>query len=89
MLLIKTTYYPKITDIDECASNPCQNGGTCNDNINSYTCSCIPGYTGNNCEIGKNLKSYIYHFWIKLGIQKLPYSNQIPSYPQSTEDYNW
>ena len=71
MLLIKTTYYPKITDIDECASNPCQNGGTCNDNINSYTCSCIPGYTGNNCEIGKNLKSYI-----------LPFLNQI-RYPKN------
>lgn len=44
-------------DIDECASNPCQNGGTCNDAVNSYTCLCVPGYTGSNCEIGTNFLS--------------------------------
>ena len=40
-------------DIDECASSPCQNGGTCIDALNAYTCNCIPGYEGDNCEIGK------------------------------------
>ena len=25
-------------DIDECASNPCQNGGTCADDVNRYDC---------------------------------------------------
>ena len=39
-------------DIDECASSPCQNGGTCIDGINTYTCVCIPGHAGDNCEIG-------------------------------------
>ena len=37
-------------DIDECASSPCQNGGTCVDGINSYSCNCNAGYTGDNCE---------------------------------------
>lgn len=37
-------------DVDECASNPCQNGGTCKDGINSFTCQCPPGYTGIQCE---------------------------------------
>ena len=37
-------------DIDECSPDPCQNGGTCTDGINSYNCSCIVGYTGNSCE---------------------------------------
>lgn len=32
-----------------CRSNPCQNQGTCN-NGNTYTCSCIKGYSGINCE---------------------------------------
>jgi len=29
------------TDINECASNPCQSGGTCNDLVNGYTCTCL------------------------------------------------
>ena len=34
-------------------SNPCQNGATCtDDNQGGYTCSCKPGYTGVNCQIG-------------------------------------
>nr|XP_054763104.1 exoglucanase A-like [Lytechinus pictus] len=38
------------TDINECSSDPCRNGGTCIDGINSYTCSCRTGYTGNICD---------------------------------------
>ena len=37
-------------DIDDCASSPCQNGGTCVDGINSYTCDCDLGFEGDNCE---------------------------------------
>ncbi|XP_056270868.1 sushi, nidogen and EGF-like domain-containing protein 1 isoform X4 [Pseudoliparis swirei] len=37
-------------DVDECASHPCQNGGTCEDQINSFLCRCAPGYTGTQCE---------------------------------------
>jgi hypothetical protein len=46
------------TDIDECASAPCQNGAVCNNLINYYTCSCPEGFTGRNCEISMafNLK---------------------------------
>ena len=40
-------------DTDECASDPCQNGATCNDQVNMYTCSCAPGYESTHCEIGK------------------------------------
>ncbi|XP_060565064.1 neurogenic locus notch homolog protein 2-like isoform X2 [Ruditapes philippinarum] len=38
------------TDIDECTPNQCQNSGTCVDGINAYTCTCLPGYNGDNCE---------------------------------------
>ena len=41
-------------DIDECASSPCQNGGTCTDSVNSYTCNCDAGYSGDNCETDIN-----------------------------------
>ncbi|XP_072028751.1 uncharacterized protein [Amphiura filiformis] len=36
-------------DVDDCILNPCQNGGLCNDGINTYTCTCLPGFTGINC----------------------------------------
>ena len=39
-------------DVDECASNPCQNTGDCQDNVNEYECTCVSGYTGVDCETG-------------------------------------
>ena len=32
--------------------SPCHNGGSCTDQINGYTCSCVDGYSGANCETG-------------------------------------
>lgn len=37
-------------EIDECQSNPCQHGGSCQDRLAFYECSCLPGYSGQNCE---------------------------------------
>ncbi|XP_078696559.1 sushi, von Willebrand factor type A, EGF and pentraxin domain-containing protein 1-like isoform X3 [Branchiostoma floridae x Branchiostoma belcheri] len=41
---------PSLAGVNECESNPCQNGGSCVDHINTFTCLCTPGYTGINCE---------------------------------------
>ncbi|KAM9338728.1 versican core protein [Symphorus nematophorus] len=38
------------TDVDECQSNPCLNGATCLDGVNSFTCLCLPSYAGELCE---------------------------------------
>ncbi|KAM4615128.1 protein crumbs homolog 2a [Polymixia lowei] len=38
-------------NIDECESEPCQNGGTCEDQINGYICTCSAGFTGDTCEV--------------------------------------
>ena len=48
-----TRCYVFMTDIDECSSNPCLNGATCVDGTNGYTCTCVAGYTGTNCETGE------------------------------------
>ncbi len=41
-----------ILETDECDSSPCQNGGSCTDSLNSYTCNCVDGYIGTHCETG-------------------------------------
>ena len=47
---------PLFLDVDECAVNPCKNGATCNDGMNSFNCSCVPGYEGQTCETGTALE---------------------------------
>lgn len=42
------------SDDNECASGPCQHGGTCTDRFNEYSCQCAPGWEGDNCEINVN-----------------------------------
>ena len=37
-------------NIDDCPGNNCQNGATCVDGVNSYTCDCADGYDGTNCQ---------------------------------------
>ena len=41
--------------INECVSDPCHNDATCVDEMNQFTCLCIPGYTGVVCETGRLL----------------------------------
>ena len=53
-------------DINECLSNPCINSGNCTDLVNQYTCSCVAGYTGTNCETGI-CENMMAHFVLFLG----------------------
>ncbi|CAG2199744.1 Delta-like protein B,Fibropellin-1,Fibropellin-3,Neurogenic locus protein delta,Protein crumbs homolog 1,Sushi, nidogen and EGF-like domain-containing protein 1,Protein jagged-1,Protein eyes shut,Delta-like protein 1,Protein jagged-1a,Neurogenic locus notch homolog protein 2,Protein crumbs,Neurogenic locus notch homolog protein 4,Sushi, von Willebrand factor type A, EGF and pentraxin domain-containing protein 1,Protein crumbs homolog 2,Neurogenic locus Notch protein,Neurogenic locus notch homolog protein 1 len=41
----------KLIVLNDCSSNPCVNGGSCNDEINGYKCTCAAGFTGTRCEI--------------------------------------
>ncbi|XP_066269384.1 alpha-tectorin-like [Branchiostoma lanceolatum] len=34
-----------------CASNPCMNNATCQEDLESYHCACPPGYQGDQCQI--------------------------------------
>ena len=36
-------------ETDECLSKPCQNGGSCVDTVNGYTCECTNTYEGPSC----------------------------------------
>ena len=56
ILHAKLTFQLSLPDIDECSSSPCQNGGTCTDAVNSYTCACVDGYNGDDCETSKLTK---------------------------------
>lgn len=43
-------FSPTPTDISECASNPCQNGGTCVEGVNQYKCTCPQNWSGSHCQ---------------------------------------
>ncbi|XP_069858024.1 coagulation factor VII-like isoform X1 [Dipodomys merriami] len=47
-------FWSLYTDGDQCASNPCQHGGSCMDQLQSYICFCLPNFEGRNCETDKD-----------------------------------
>ena len=55
LLLVFNQYLSiPISDINECASDPCVNGGICYNELDRYRCECQPGYNGVNCETSKS-----------------------------------
>jgi EGF-like domain len=35
--------------VDHCSPNPCLNSGACTDKVVTFTCSCVPPWTGRRC----------------------------------------
>ncbi|KAJ8414883.1 hypothetical protein AAFF_G00024060 [Aldrovandia affinis] len=40
-----------IPGVNSCTENICLNGGSCYTGGNAYFCTCVPGYSGDHCEI--------------------------------------
>ncbi|XP_039188974.1 neurocan core protein-like isoform X2 [Crotalus tigris] len=40
-----------LAETDPCDNDPCLHGGTCQSSGNLSSCHCLPGFTGENCEI--------------------------------------
>ena len=61
--ILNNPYSNIFIDIDECVSSPCQNGGSCTDQVNGYTCNCVDGYYGSDCETGNNTILFQICYW--------------------------
>ncbi|CAK6952216.1 protein crumbs homolog 1-like [Scomber scombrus] len=48
-------------DVDECASDPCMNGGFCINYVNSFECVCDMNYSGIHCQMDVS-DFYLYMF---------------------------
>ena len=46
------TAFPEYLEINECASQPCFNNGTCTELVNAFNCVCVAGWTGLQCQTG-------------------------------------
>lgn len=44
-----------LSDANECEAKPCVNAKSCKNLIASYYCDCLPGWTGQNCDISEYL----------------------------------
>ncbi|KAI0238894.1 hypothetical protein LSAT2_010348 [Lamellibrachia satsuma] len=56
------------TDVDACASQPCQNGGTCTKDDDGYKCTCpvcgcSQGANTLTCDLGKSHEEDAINFW--------------------------
>ena len=45
--------YCDVDTVDDCLSEPCENGGSCTDGPNIYICTCVPPWTGATCVSGE------------------------------------
>lgn len=55
LVIYSPVLFLPFTDINDCESNPCRNGGTCIDGVNSYKCICSDGWEGAYCETSESV----------------------------------
>ena len=47
-------------------NHTCQNGGSCNDGVNNYSCNCLSGFTGDRCETGTYFPLFLFSLLFSL-----------------------
>ena len=74
---VEVDFITILTETNECQSNPCQNGGTCVDDVYKFTCLCPNAYAGTFCQ-GKtkcnsllSLKTITFHWCILMTLLEL------------------
>lgn len=50
---LQLQHFCLFVDINDCKINPCENGGTCVDEVNAFKCICKEGWEGALCNISK------------------------------------
>ena len=55
-------YCNSVAEYSECDIDVCENRGNCRKLGSSYTCDCVNGYTGLDCEIGWSI--YVPYMYI-------------------------
>lgn len=58
-LSLSLSPFLSVSDINDCESSPCRNGGTCIDKVNAYQCICADGWEGPDCETSTHTSSWI------------------------------
>jgi len=58
LLLLLFLFLLLYSEINQCVSDPCLNGGSCADQVNGYVCYCKNGYTGFHCASGEYNSSF-------------------------------
>ena len=57
--------------MNECSSNPCQNGASCFDGVDFYHCVCASGWQGDRCTEGEEITEYFAHAPKHMGVAVL------------------
>ena len=76
--LISSNRYVMCLVIRMCWSKPCKNRGTCINAVNRYSCKCVPGYTGTNCETSKYVFSNVLKRFNCFNIWRHNYKGKTP-----------